>query len=948
MIDRQMLEPVDYHLSNELSNVHTLHPALINGVDGPMPNRKQSNSSTHSFHTTQRADEDVFTMFQMTGDAPWSARIQPAILQMFQPVTYKHWFTKVTASQKSEWLILFEGSIARNVSNAYVNENDVWASGDDGATWELIAGTSRFGKSGLVTAASPQSFTARAGATNCEDPSSDYVFSLGGYTKTANSGIVTSNTVFVSSTGLDWYSYISPNLTPRYFSSCDVDMSGHLYTMGGITVDRTTGAETMLNDVWSNYQSGIYPQTLKAPWRARAEHLTLITSNEKLGREIIYVMGGMLNPESTLNSNDVWASSDAGVTWKQIAEKASWGPRWGHGGVITSAGVIVVWGGSNTDNGKYTGMYTYRDVHASFDGGKSWHDCRVPAGEDDQRSFLRTEQGATLTTTGELIIASGYSFCPVGECEYDRYDYRDVWKTSWSLDDTAKLARMCRTTVPKAGVGLQSWPGASNPNSKFLMKAVTYAAPWSQRIQPALLTMANPITYTQSGTGLTVSTPSNWLLMYEGALTFWYEGRPVAENDVWASGDDGKTWDLVAGMSFFGTHGFATSSHINTSFVGRAASTSCEDPSNDDVYSISGTLPNGVTDVATDHVWYSSDAQNWVQTRGSTFSPARFYSSCDVTDKGTVILIGGVAQRKNSLSNTYLLNDVWWGTGKGQNWKYVGEAPFAPRAEHLVLHTRSTKLRRDLIYVIGGYSKYDQAKDNYQTDKAQDVWVSSDLGVEWTMINEASMFSRWGHAGVITQAGVIAVIGGASAKGKKADSLTLRDVMVSLDGGLYFSQCNMPASVEYIRTEQGAQVTEDSRLILASGYSLAAKGQMRQYRDVFITDFSLDDFENLAVICEDVEIPENDHAGLQSWPSDDDDDVDVIKKSGLATSAIILAVIAVLALLGYCGYQFKHTGRLPLPWRSETSYNELEAPVADFSAFSFDNNQPTSSSSQQQ
>lgn len=236
-------------------------------------------------------------------------------------------------------------------------------------------------------------------------------------------------------------------------------------------------------------------------------------------------------------------SSDQGATWVQLVEEGgdSMFKRWGHSGIITSGGVLVVFGGSNTDSGLFNDMYSYRDLWASFDGGISWLQC-TGDGSSGAYDYFRTEQGVTLTNDEELVLLSGYSFCPQGRCTATRYDYRDVWKTPFSLGNTALLAQMCSTDVPASGAGLARWPRPPVIANSFGMTVQTRRAPWSARIQPAVLLMSRPIDYLQAGTKLRISTPPNWLLLYEGSLTYAFDTPFQSnENDIHASADNGAT-----------------------------------------------------------------------------------------------------------------------------------------------------------------------------------------------------------------------------------------------------------------------------------------------------------------------------------------------------------------------------------------------------------------------
>ena len=939
-----------------------LPPSALASVEGVVEDYVPP-SSPHSFKTMQSSTA-VFTMERMTAVAPWSGRIQPALLYQREPVLYRNWQSNVQVSTGDHWLLMYEGSLSRATADTETaNENDVWASMDDGITWDLIAGISRYGSSGLVYSRSPNSsFTPRGGSSNCEDPASDRIYSVAGYryniTQGRNLGMYGTTQVFSSTNGKNWQQFGNQQTWPqpnRYFSSCDVDVNGHVYSMGGITI-AANGVQSLLNDVWSTAQGG-WARIATAPWAPRAEHLTLIASNTPLGREVIYVIGGHTswqnNGAVATNSNDVWASSDGGATWKNLVPNGKAGhlyARWGHAGVITEAGVIVLFGGSNSPDGTYYNTYSYRDVWASFDGGYNWQSCQLPEGPDAARQFIRTEQGVTINREGKMIIATGYSFDPENHV---RFDYRDVWRTPFSVEDTATLASMCggQSVIPKAGPGIRSWPQTTriDPLTTIVMHAQTRRAPWTPRIQAGFLVMEKPVTYVQVKTGLTVSTPPGWLLLYEGSLTY----GTVNENDIWASADNGATWDLIAGVTRFGSGGYHLAHVSDKSFRGRAASSQCEDPTNDDVFSLGGTLPG---EGPSNDVWYSSDAITWSLhgTGVRSFSPGRSWTSCDVDDHGVMYVMGGLVEGTTPSQNR-LLNDVWWGTNQGRSWTKVSsedvgdyDTMWSPRAEHSVLLYHSHVLKKDLLYVMGGWTKY--TPPTYET--VNDVWVSSDGGVTWaelTGLNSedgptSNMWSkRWGHAAVITEEGVLLVIGGADSKTRtQNNTISYHDMWASFDGGYNWYSCKLPPAVDFIRTEQAAQLTADEHLLLASGYSYANGSRRIDFSDVFISNISMSDPEVLANICGGEEALPTAGAGLRVWPGTGSLQPanTGVGMSGVAISGIVFSILITVAVLAYCVSGYKRTGFWPIPaflggTAPSSAVLDTTGGSTDYSAFSF-------------
>ena len=289
--------------------------------------------------------------------------------------------------------------------------------------------------------------------------------------------------------------------------------------------------------------------------------------------------------------------------------------------------------------------------------------------------------------------------------------------------------------------------------STFSMVRLCASAPWSPRIQPALLPMHVPITYTSVLSNLSVSTSSPWLLLYEGGLL--YPPNNLVENDVWASTDDGETWDLIAGISRFGRNGTTLSASPYTSFSPRVGATNCEDPSTDDVYSLSG-VPAGGASLGVNDVWFSDHGVEWYKT-ATSFLPGRFYASCDVNSQSHLLMMGGA--QATSTSTLLLYNDVW--IAEQNSWKLqCARAPWAARGEHLVLVGSNGLLDRELVYVIGGHIAIG-SQDQGLSRQANDVWVSSDEGASWGLVTAFAPWStRWGHVGAITSGGVLLVIGG--------------------------------------------------------------------------------------------------------------------------------------------------------------------------------------------
>ena len=839
--------------------------------------RSSSSSSSSSSTGGGGGLRTVFTFTRVTANAPWSPRIQPGFLPMNTALTFRS-TTGAATTLTPPWFIFYEGPLG--YGQRVETENDVWATTNDGATFSLMAGISRFGLSrpnAVLSALPNTSFISRAGSTNCEDPTSDRVYSIGGQ----YAGMQTySNDVWYSEQGLYWNVTQSP-FAARFFASCDVNSQRHLLLVAGY--GGVEGGDSFLNDVWAMDTDFTWTQlSAFAPWLPRYEHIVFVGNAPRLGNaELVYVIGGMYeDSDSGLTTflNDVWVSSDEGRTWAVVTAAAPFGGRWGAGGVITAAGVLLVGGGAATPTGAYEDTFTYRDMWASFDGGVTWSSCTLPT-PATARLFVRAEQSMTLDNSERLFLVSGYEYYP-GD---DHKDYNDVWRADFPMSDTVTLARVCNAQVPSAGIGLQSWPGGGVtpprpsssstggggggsggggggvPTTQFSPTLMTEKAPWSARIQPALLPMSNPITYQQVPGGQFVTTPPNWLLLYEGSLASSDDNGIRNENDVWASTDGGASWNLISGVSWLGATGFTLSALPNASFAARAGSDNCEDPTSDTVYSIGGLAQRSDRNiVSTNDVWSSEDGLLWTKYPGATFSPPRYFSSCDVNSLKRLLVVGGI----QSFAPNGLLNDVWL-MASGAWFRVTDKAPWHARGEHSVVIGTAHLLGAELVYVMGGYASVD---GNGNTVQSNDVWASSDQGSTWAQITARAPWGpRWGHGSVITAAGVLLVIGGANNDLPTSPTYSWKDVWASYDGGVSWTQCAVRdgATNAFIRTEQAVALNDQEELLLASGY-LFDGGSRMDFSDVWKTAFSLADPQTILSMCGGT-IPMA-GVGLSRWP----------------------------------------------------------------------------------
>jgi beta propeller repeat protein len=142
----------------------------------------------------------------------------------------------------------------------------------------------------------------------------------------------------------------------RYDQSSVALPDGSIVLMGGINAE---GVTHYFNDVWrsTDYGETWTQVNASAGWssRCRANCVTLPDGS-------IVLMGG--SQGGYTRYNDVWRSTDNGVTWTQMNASAGWSKRYGHSSVAMPDGSIVVMGGYDGD--------AKNDVWRSTDTGTSW------------------------------------------------------------------------------------------------------------------------------------------------------------------------------------------------------------------------------------------------------------------------------------------------------------------------------------------------------------------------------------------------------------------------------------------------------------------------------------------------------------------------------------------------------------------------------------------------
>ena len=165
--------------------------------------------------------------------------------------------------------------------------------------------------------------------------------------------------------------------------------------MGSYNINFAAGrlgiANIYYNDIWRSTDQGATwtEMNASAGWTPRTG-----ASSVALPDGSIVVMGG--NRQDNGYSNDIWRSTDQGATWDEINASAGWTPRTGASSVALLGGSIVVMGGID---GYGHGL---NDVWRSTDNGVTWMEQTSHAGWSARYSAT-----SVALTDGSIVLIGG-------------------------------------------------------------------------------------------------------------------------------------------------------------------------------------------------------------------------------------------------------------------------------------------------------------------------------------------------------------------------------------------------------------------------------------------------------------------------------------------------------------------------------------------------------------
>ena len=235
---------------------------------------------------------------------------------------------------------------------------------------------------------------------------------------------------------------------------------------------RPDGRLALMNDTWRSTDGGVTwtEMNASAGWSARERHSSVAMPDGS-----IVLMGGW--DDSGGSKNDVWRSTDNGVTWVEMNASAGWSARERHTSVAMPDGSIVLMGG-------YTGSASKNDTWRSTDNGATWTLVNASSGWT-----ARYRHSSVAMPDGSIVLDGGLG---------QRYYRNDTWRSTdngvtWAEMNASAgwTARIDHTSVvlPDSSIVLMG----GYDSSGFMNDT------W--RFQPAGSSLQNPShTYTTPGT----------------------------------------------------------------------------------------------------------------------------------------------------------------------------------------------------------------------------------------------------------------------------------------------------------------------------------------------------------------------------------------------------------------------------------------------------------------
>ena len=249
-------------------------------------------------------------------------------------------------------------------------------------------------------------------------------------------------------------------------------------------------------------------QTSAAGWSARSAY-SVVTPDGS-----IVLMGGYDGDFR----NDVWRSTDKGVTWTQMTAAAGWSPRHGQSSVSLPDGSIVLMGSA--------GVWPINnDVWRSTDYGATWTRLTANAGWSPRMSH-----SSVVMPDGSIVLMGGYDGSGYLNDVWRSTDYGATWTRMTSNAGWSARAWQSSVAMPDGSIVFMA--GGDNNAGGWksdVWRSTDYGATWTRMT---------------SNAGWSARIEQSSVVMPDGSIILM-GGKDSIDNimnDVWRSTDNGATW----------------------------------------------------------------------------------------------------------------------------------------------------------------------------------------------------------------------------------------------------------------------------------------------------------------------------------------------------------------------------------------------------------------------
>ena len=300
---------------------------------------------------------------------------------------------------------------------------------------------------------------------------------------------------------------------------------------GKAAYDKVTADGPQTVTVQAAYQGKTagYTFTVTDHFSPRRNHASAVLNGD------LYVIGGRTT--ATERSNEVWRSSDGGLTWDQVAtgttaDNTLFTPRSAHTAEVIGDAIYLF--GGTTD-----GTVRFDDVWTSADRGVTWRQTAATPRYPARYSHSSAVLGTTL-----YVIAGSVTGTGADQDIWRSNDLGSTWSQVTSLTDFGSTFGHASVVVGNRVYVIGGFQGSNNANSVWRSAATVGGTGW-----------------TQVATGTRFSARRNHsAVVLDGAI---YVIGGFNQDDVWKSTDQGVTWTQVAAGARFSARNEHTSAALS-------------------------------------------------------------------------------------------------------------------------------------------------------------------------------------------------------------------------------------------------------------------------------------------------------------------------------------------------------------------------------------------------